>query len=67
MERTRVATRRYAKRQVTWFRHQLGPDAITVDGTASPAAQQAAVVNAWRVRRGGSRAGASGAVAEAAR
>ena len=67
MERTRVATRRYAKRQVTWFRHQLGPDAVTVDGTASPAAQQAAVVNAWRARRGGSRAGAGRAAAEAAR
>jgi len=67
MERTRVATRRYAKRQVTWFRHQLGPDAVTVDGTASAAAQQAAVVSAWRARRGESRAGAGGAVAEAAR
>ena len=66
MERTRVATRRYAKRQVTWFRHQLGPDAVSVDGTASLAAQQAAVVSAWRARRGGSRAGASRAVAEAA-
>ncbi len=66
MERTRVATRRYAKRQVTWFRHQLGPDAVTVDGTASLAAQRAAVVNAWRARRGGSRAGAGQAAAEAA-
>ena len=67
MERTRVATRRYAKRQVTWFRHQLGPDAVTVDGTASAAAQQAAVVSAWRARRGESRAGSGGAVAEAVR
>ena len=66
MERTRVATRRYAKRQVTWFRHQLGPDAVTVDGTASLSAQRAAVVNAWRARRGGSRAGAGRAAAEAA-
>ncbi len=66
MERTRVATRRYAKRQVTWFRHQLGPDAVTVDGTASLAAQRAAVVNAWRARRGGSRAVAGRAAAEAA-
>ena len=64
MERTRVATRRYAKRQVTWFRHQLGPDAVSVDGTASLALQQAAVVSVWRARRG--RAGASRAVAEAA-
>ena len=66
VERTRVATRRYAKRQVTWFRHQLGTDAVTVDGTASLAAQQAAVVNAWRAGGGGSRAGASRAAAEVA-
>ena len=66
MERTRVATRRYAKRQVTWFRHQLGPDAVSVDGTASLAGQQAAVVSAWRARRGGSRAGASRAGASRA-
>lgn len=50
VERTRVATRQYARRQRTWFRHQLGPDAVTVDGTAAVEAQRAAVVAAWRAR-----------------
>ncbi|TIT91587.1 MAG: tRNA (adenosine(37)-N6)-dimethylallyltransferase MiaA, partial [Mesorhizobium sp.] len=26
IERAKVATRQYAKRQATWFRHQLGPE-----------------------------------------
>ena len=61
VERTRMATRRYARRQRTWFRHQLGPDTVTVDGTATVEAQRAAVVAAWRARvrrdtpRGGAR------------
>ena len=46
--RTRVATRRYARRQATWFRHQLGPDTVRVDGTAPIKAQSARVVGAWR-------------------
>ena len=56
-ERIRVATRQYARRQGTWFRHQLGPDAVTVDGTAPLGEQAAAVVRAWRAdsrRRGAS-------------
>lgn len=32
-EAVTVATRQYAKRQQTWFRHQLGPDVLTVDAT----------------------------------
>lgn len=48
IERIRVATRQYARRQVTWFRHQLGPDAVQVDGTAPLEEQAAAVVAAWR-------------------
>ena len=48
MERTRVATRQYARRQRTWFRHQLGPGTVRVDGTAPLEAQCAAVVGAWR-------------------
>ena len=47
VERTRVATRRYARRQRTWFRHQLGPDTVKVDGTAPLGAQCATVVEAW--------------------
>ena len=52
VERTRVATRRYARRQRTWFRHQLGPGTVKVDGTAPVDAQCAAVVTEWRARAG---------------
>lgn len=48
IERIRVATRQYARRQATWFRHQLGPDAVKVDGTAPLEEQAATVVAAWR-------------------
>ena len=46
-ERIRVATRRYARRQSTWFRHQLGPGTVSVDGTAPLEAQASAVMDAW--------------------
>ena len=52
VERTCRATRRYAKRQRTWFRHQLGGGVIVVDGSAPLEAQAAAVARAWRRRRG---------------
>ena len=60
MESMRVATRQYARRQVTWFRHQLGPDTVKVDGTAPLDEQAAAVVAAWRAR-GGRQEGGRGA------
>ena len=47
-ERIRVATRRYARRQYTWFRHQLGPGTVRIDGTASLEEQASAVLDAWR-------------------
>ena len=57
-----AATRRYAKRQETWFRNQLRsqPSAVsrqveevwTLDGTPSPAALAAAIHERWRLRRG---------------
>ncbi len=50
VERTRLATRQYARRQVTWFRHQLGPGTVRVDGTAPLEAQCTRVVRAWRER-----------------
>ena len=50
VERTRVATRQYARRQVTWFRHQLGPGTVKVDGTVPLEAQCAHVTNAWLER-----------------
>ncbi len=46
-ERIRVATRQYARRQRTWFRHQLPPNRILIDGTAPLAAQEEAVAGAW--------------------
>jgi tRNA dimethylallyltransferase len=36
-ERVIVATRQYAKRQRTWFRHQLGDDVTRIDPTARDA------------------------------
>ena len=53
IERTRVATRRYARRQATWFRHQLGADTVKVDGTAPLRAQCARVARVWRERTAG--------------
>ena len=50
VERARVATRQYARRQVTWFRHQLGPGTVKVDGTAPLEAQCAHVARTWRER-----------------
>lgn len=50
VERTCRATRRYAKRQRTWFRHQLGRDVVKVDGEVPHEVQAATVVNAWRER-----------------
>lgn len=42
------ATRRYARRQLTWFRHQLPEDAIRLDA-ARPAAELAdTVVRQWK-------------------
>ena len=46
-ERIRIATRQYARRQRTWFRHQLPGNRILIDGTAPLAAQEAAVAGAW--------------------
>ncbi|MCY3808272.1 MAG: tRNA (adenosine(37)-N6)-dimethylallyltransferase MiaA [Gemmatimonadetes bacterium] len=46
------ATRQYAKRQRTWFRHQLDGGAIVVDGTARLEEQAEVVVRHWRVAAG---------------
>ncbi|MGH7523277.1 MAG: tRNA (adenosine(37)-N6)-dimethylallyltransferase MiaA [Gemmatimonadales bacterium] len=42
-----TSTRQYAKRQETWFRHQLGADVKTLDATRSPDHVAAAIVAAW--------------------
>jgi len=44
-----VATRRYAKRQETWFRHQLRPAPVWVlDATGSPALLARQISERWR-------------------
>ena len=37
LEQVVIDTRQYARRQMTWFRGQLGEDAIWLDGTKEPA------------------------------
>lgn len=42
-----VSTRQYAKRQETWFRHQLGADAIVLDATRPPEALAEEIAARW--------------------
>lgn len=42
-----VGTRQYAKRQQTWFRHQLGGNAIALDATRPPEKLAAEIVALW--------------------
>jgi tRNA dimethylallyltransferase len=39
IERAKIATRQYAKRQATWFRHQLGPEWHELDLAAQKSSQ----------------------------
>ena len=48
LDRMRSQTRQYARRQLTWFRHQLPEDAIHVDTSWPLDAQVAEVVASWR-------------------
>jgi tRNA dimethylallyltransferase len=46
-----AATRRYAKRQETWFRHQLlGRPVITLDATDAPALLATRIAELWKDR-----------------
>jgi tRNA dimethylallyltransferase len=47
-DRTRRSTRRYARRQLTWFRNQLPPGAIWLDGTRPLNELRDEVVQQWR-------------------
>ena len=42
-----IATRQYAKRQETWFRHQVGADVLTLDATRPPEQLAASIHAAW--------------------
>jgi tRNA dimethylallyltransferase len=42
-----ISTRQYAKRQETWFRHQIGPGRLTLDATRPPETLAAEIAEAW--------------------
>lgn len=50
-----ISTRQYAKRQVTWFRHQLGAEALLLDSVRPPEELAGEIVKAWGERPGGTR------------
>jgi tRNA dimethylallyltransferase len=45
-----IGTRQYAKRQQTWFRHQLGGRLITLDATRPPDKVAAEIAQLWKAR-----------------
>ncbi|HEX6559856.1 MAG TPA: tRNA dimethylallyltransferase, partial [Longimicrobiales bacterium] len=47
-ERIRAATRQYARRQLTWFRHQLPADTIILDGLRPQSDLVDEIVHAWQ-------------------
>ena len=47
IEKIRHNTRKYARRQLTWFRHQLPESSVHVDATAPLAEQADTVITAW--------------------
>lgn len=51
LDRIEVATRQYARRQLTWFRNQLPDDVIRVDATRPLDEQLEAVVEGWEARK----------------
>jgi tRNA dimethylallyltransferase len=52
VEDVRVATRRYARRQTTWFRHQLPGSAVRIDATLPLEERAGRVLAAWAERGG---------------
>jgi len=48
LEAMRSQTRKYARRQITWFRHQTPKDALRLDASRPRDELVAAVVRAWR-------------------
>ena len=48
-----IASRQYAKRQETWFRHQLTGDILTLDATRPPEELAQVIAEAWGKAGGG--------------
>jgi tRNA dimethylallyltransferase len=51
-EAVATSTRQYAKRQETWFRHQLDGPVLTLDATRAPDRIAAEIADAWERTRG---------------
>jgi tRNA dimethylallyltransferase len=49
-EAVAISTRQYAKRQQTWFRHQLGAQVLTLDATRPPEKIGAEIAAQWQAR-----------------
>jgi tRNA dimethylallyltransferase len=47
---TQRSHRRYARRQITWYRHQLPPDHVVLDGTQPTGVLTQTVVDRWNSR-----------------
>ena len=47
-----ISTRQYAKRQQTWFRHQVDGSVLTLDATRPPERLAAEIAEAWERTRG---------------
>jgi tRNA dimethylallyltransferase len=45
-----IGTRQYAKRQQTWFRHQLCGNVVTLDATRSPDKLAVEIAGMWEKR-----------------
>lgn len=50
-EAVAIASRQYAKRQETWFRHQLEGEVLTLDATRPPDEVAAQIVQRWNERK----------------
>lgn len=55
-----IATRQYAKRQETWFRHQLAGAVHSVDATRPPEVLAAEIAEAWKLLQTTTHAGVPG-------
>jgi tRNA dimethylallyltransferase len=51
-EAVATSTRQYAKRQQTWFRHQLGGSVLTLDASRPPEKLAAEIAGLWKERTG---------------
>jgi tRNA dimethylallyltransferase len=47
VEEIRSNTRKYARRQLTWFRHQMPDSSVRIDATSSVETQRDRVLEAW--------------------